>query len=110
MHPSHAPCMLLCLSPCSSLRHDDMFLQISSGAAHLAKTPFSNRGPWGSAWRDNRTFVGSLSYGVRYLLWQPDATTHAHNVPTHHMRPTPPPHQMLHADLGAHRCRHETYV
>lgn len=55
------------------LTHDDSFLTILPGRAHVSDTPFG-RMPiwgWGNAWRDNREFVGRLSYGVVYRLWNP---------------------------------------
>jgi len=54
--------------------HDDKFLRIRPGLAHLSNTPFGRRTiwGWGSPWRENREFVGQLSYGVVYKLWNPD--------------------------------------
>mmetsp|Transcript_7826 Transcript_7826/g.23546 ORF Transcript_7826/g.23546 Transcript_7826/m.23546 type:complete len:173 (+) Transcript_7826:489-1007(+) len=46
--------------------------------AHLFSEPFSpfpqNAAQfwWGSAWRPRREFVGRLSYGIRWLLWNPE--------------------------------------
>lgn len=54
--------------------HDD-FITISPGIAHLDCNPFGESAPWGgSAWRQGRSFVGSISYGVRYLLWTPEVS------------------------------------
>jgi len=47
-------------------------LSISLGMAHLSNVPFAGRAPWGSGpWRQQREFVGRVSYGVRWLLWTP---------------------------------------
>jgi len=45
--------------------HDDKFLIIRPGLAHLCNKPFgrSTIWGWGSPWRENREFVGRLSYG-----------------------------------------------
>lgn len=44
------------------------------GLAHLSNLPFGRRTiwGWGSPWRENREFVGKLSYGVVYKLWNPE--------------------------------------
>mmetsp|Transcript_1781 Transcript_1781/g.3927 ORF Transcript_1781/g.3927 Transcript_1781/m.3927 type:complete len:569 (+) Transcript_1781:299-2005(+) len=55
------------------LTHDDGFITILPGRAHVSETPFG-RMPiwgWGNAWRDNREFVGRVSYGAVYRLWNP---------------------------------------
>jgi len=51
--------------------HDDTFLTVLPGRSHVSSTPF--RSTWGyhGAWRDNREFVGKISYGVVYKLWNP---------------------------------------
>ena len=36
------------------LSHQDRFLQITSGVAHISPRPFDSRGWWGWAWRPNR--------------------------------------------------------
>ena len=54
------------------LSHQDRFVQITSGVAHISPRPFDSRGWWGWAWRPNREFVGKLTYGIRYLLWRPE--------------------------------------
>jgi len=38
---------------------------------HLCNEPFGNWHPWGS-WRRRREFVGSIDYGIRFLLWNPE--------------------------------------
>jgi hypothetical protein len=44
--------------------------------AHLNPEPFLGQSPWGggwgNGWRNNREFVGRLSYGVKWLLWTPE--------------------------------------
>ena len=55
------------------LTHDDGFITILPGRAHVSERPFG-RMPiwgWGNAWRDNREFVGRVSYGAVYRLWNP---------------------------------------
>eukprot|EP00939_MAST-03C_sp_MAST-3C-sp1_P002893 g2893.t1 len=57
----------------SEVTQEDNFVRILSGIAHLSNVPFGGRAPWGGyPWRSNRQFVGRLSYGSRYLLWQPE--------------------------------------
>merc|ERR1719201_2764888 len=56
-------------------------MKILPGMADLTSQPFSNRSPWGghwggSGWRQNREFVGRLTYGIKFMLWNP---------PTHRM-------------------------
>mmetsp|Transcript_15120 Transcript_15120/g.36925 ORF Transcript_15120/g.36925 Transcript_15120/m.36925 type:complete len:355 (+) Transcript_15120:309-1373(+) len=55
----------------------DEFIYVLPGMAHLCNVPFSRSGTegmhwWGSPWRPRREFVGRVSYGVRWLLWNPD--------------------------------------
>jgi len=56
--------------------HKDMYLTITPGIAHLSNKAFSNSMPhgfWhGRPWRHPREFVGRVSYGVRWLMWNPD--------------------------------------
>ena len=55
--------------------YDDEYITISPGIAHLDCNAFGENAPWGgSAWRQGRTFVGRISYGVRYQLWTRDVT------------------------------------
>ena len=46
------------------------------GMAHLNERPFYNANPWGhgygNGFRANREFVGRFSYGVKWLLWNPE--------------------------------------
>ena len=44
------------------------------GMAHLNPEPFNNNDPWGwgRGWRNDREFVGRVSYGVRWMLWGPE--------------------------------------
>ncbi|KAL7461067.1 hypothetical protein ACHAXS_001508 [Conticribra weissflogii] len=53
--------------------HDDGFLTILPGRAHVSETPFGSMPiwGWGHAWRDNREFVGQIKYGAIYRLWNP---------------------------------------
>jgi hypothetical protein len=55
-------------------RHEDAWLRVASGKAHLCPEPFGQVPiwGWGNAWRDHREFVGRLHYGIRYQLWHPD--------------------------------------
>lgn len=47
------------------------------GYAHLNPEPFNSNSPWGygRGWRQNREFVGKLSFGVKWLLWSPEDNT-----------------------------------
>lgn len=42
--------------------------------AHLNSEPFNSHSPWGygNGWRQNREFVGKVSFGVKWLLWSPE--------------------------------------
>lgn len=53
--------------------HDDNFITVLPGRAHVSSVPFGAVPLWGygSAWRDKREFVGKISYGVVYRLWNP---------------------------------------
>jgi len=55
------------------LTHNDSFLSVLPGRAHVSCEVFGATPiwGWGSAWRDNREFVGRLHYGVVYKLWNP---------------------------------------
>lgn len=45
-----------------------------NGMAHLNPEPFNNMAPWGfNGWRQNREFVGRVSFGVRWILWNPSS-------------------------------------
>lgn len=56
----------------------ELHMDILPGMAHLSDAPFSGEyqnqfwGWWGTPWRSSREFVGRISYGVRWLLWNPD--------------------------------------
>jgi len=52
---------------------DDSFITILPGRAHVSEKVFGSIPiwGWGSAWRDNREFVGQLKYGAVYKLWNP---------------------------------------
>jgi hypothetical protein len=59
----------------STLRsvRDDGRVVIHPGVAHLSNKPFGRRAPWGGdALRTRRLFVGRVSYGARWLLWNPE--------------------------------------
>jgi len=51
--------------------HDDTFLTVLPGRAHVSSTPFRSSWGYGGAWRNHREFVGKISYGVVYKLWNP---------------------------------------
>eukprot|EP00617_Octactis_speculum_P003935 CAMPEP_0185781428 /NCGR_PEP_ID=MMETSP1174-20130828/102392_1 /TAXON_ID=35687 /ORGANISM="Dictyocha speculum, Strain CCMP1381" /LENGTH=433 /DNA_ID=CAMNT_0028471407 /DNA_START=52 /DNA_END=1350 /DNA_ORIENTATION=- len=51
--------------------HSDQFIRVGPGLAHLSNEPFSGYHPWG-AWRERRQFVGRVSYGAKFQLWQPE--------------------------------------
>lgn len=40
--------------------HEDKFITIGPGLAHLSNVPFSPIGFWGRAWRSRRQFVGRV--------------------------------------------------
>jgi len=61
--------------------HEDHFVRILPGMAHMDCRPFGDRTPWGRmgegvAFRANRTFVGRLKMGAKFMLWNPE--THCH--------------------------------
>lgn len=56
--------------------HQDDFIQVLPGMAHLSPEPFGEYGAWWGIWRENREFVGRVGFGVRYLLWNPDTRIH----------------------------------
>lgn len=51
--------------------HQDRFIQVCPGLAHISPEPFNAQGNWGWAWRPHREFVGRISYGVRFALFVP---------------------------------------
>jgi hypothetical protein len=53
--------------------YDDKFLTVLPGRSHVSPELFGTRPiwGWGNAWRDNREFVGRISYGVVFKLWNP---------------------------------------
>eukprot|EP00585_Thalassiosira_rotula_P001803 CAMPEP_0196134322 /NCGR_PEP_ID=MMETSP0910-20130528/3258_1 /TAXON_ID=49265 /ORGANISM="Thalassiosira rotula, Strain GSO102" /LENGTH=408 /DNA_ID=CAMNT_0041394219 /DNA_START=202 /DNA_END=1428 /DNA_ORIENTATION=+ len=55
--------------------HDDSFITILPGRAHVSERAFGSVPiwGWGSAWRDNREFVGQIKYGAVYRLWNPSS-------------------------------------
>jgi len=60
----------------SALTHEDRVLQVFPGLAHLSNRPFGRSGMWGFPWRERREFVGRISYGVGYTLWNPIREVH----------------------------------
>jgi hypothetical protein len=57
-----------------SKRFEDDKLAILTGRAHVSTRVFGQEPiwGWGNAWRDRREFVGRLSYGTVYKLWNPE--------------------------------------
>jgi len=57
----------------TQLQHGTLVVE-PRGCAHLCPQPFESRNPWGwgSGWRQDREFVGRISYGVRWMLWNPE--------------------------------------
>jgi hypothetical protein len=59
-------------------RRRDRFLEFSPALAHLCPTPFSSELTNGMRqlrllpWRSQREFVGRITYGVRWLMWNPE--------------------------------------
>ena len=55
--------------------YDDDFLTVLPGRGHISAEVFGTQPMiWqgnGYAWRDNREFVGRISFGVVYKLWNP---------------------------------------
>lgn len=53
--------------------YDDQFLTVLPGRAHVSPRVFGAQPiwGWGNAWRDSREFVGRISFGVVYKLWNP---------------------------------------
>ncbi|CAE7256714.1 unnamed protein product, partial [Symbiodinium necroappetens] len=60
----------------ASVTHEDAVLKVLPGQAHLSNRPFGRHGMWGFPWRERREFVGRVSYGVNYILWNPVANVH----------------------------------
>lgn len=54
---------------------ENQFLRIYPGLSHTDHRPF-NTVENGWTWRTNRAFVGKVSFGFRYVLWQPIRTIH----------------------------------
>jgi hypothetical protein len=61
-------------------RVKDDFIQVSSAYAHTSYDPFSPYGMWGNSWRQRREFVGTVRYGVKYMLWNPETHTRMPNT------------------------------
>lgn len=60
----------------SRVTYEDKVFRVLPGMAHLSNRPFGRHGMWGFPWRDNREFVGKISYGVGYMLWNPVREVH----------------------------------
>ena len=56
-----------------AVTYEDRVFKVYPGFAHLSNRPFGKRGFWGRPWRSHREFVGRMSYGVRWKMWQPAA-------------------------------------
>jgi len=56
--------------------HEDRLIRVLPGMAHISPVAFSSQGWWGWGWRPRREFVGRLSFGVRYIMWQPKRDLH----------------------------------
>ena len=69
----------------NKVSHEDNYITITSGCAHISPRPFDSRGFWGWAWRPRREFVGRLSYGVKFLMWKPTAKV-TNKFPTQYKR------------------------
>jgi len=60
---------------------EDPHMTILPGYAHISNDPFSAFGYWGGgSWRANREFVGRVTYGVKWMLWNPCKKVH-HKFP-----------------------------
>lgn len=66
----------------SHVTYEDSIMQVLPGQAHLSNRPFGRHGMWGFPWRTRREFVGRISYGVGYTLWNPDSDVHSRFPPT----------------------------
>jgi len=56
---------------------EDNVIRIRPGMAHTSNVPFSPQAPWGgTSFRPHREFVGSMRYGVKLLMWTPEAHHH----------------------------------
>eukprot|EP00471_Norrisiella_sphaerica_P006758 CAMPEP_0184480030 /NCGR_PEP_ID=MMETSP0113_2-20130426/1518_1 /TAXON_ID=91329 /ORGANISM="Norrisiella sphaerica, Strain BC52" /LENGTH=312 /DNA_ID=CAMNT_0026858239 /DNA_START=93 /DNA_END=1031 /DNA_ORIENTATION=- len=61
----------------SRVTHEDPHMCIMPGLAHISDEPFSCNGFWGGgAWRYDREFVGRMTYGVKWMLWNPVQGVH----------------------------------
>mmetsp|Transcript_7136 Transcript_7136/g.13928 ORF Transcript_7136/g.13928 Transcript_7136/m.13928 type:complete len:359 (+) Transcript_7136:3-1079(+) len=61
----------------SAETHKDDFITIFPGLAHTSSIPFHPIGFWGStSWRRHREFVGRMSFGAKFLLW--NHSNHCH--------------------------------
>ena len=85
MHPTHwlISTQVVYDNQRDEMCHEDDYIRVFPGLAHLSPDPFGADGPWwGSPWRRRRAFVGKLSYGARYVLWRPVPAAHTRFDPT----------------------------
>ena len=85
MHPTHwlISTQVVYDNQRDEICHEDDYIRVFPGLAHLSPDPFGADGPWwGSPWRRRRAFVGKLSYGARYVLWRPVPAAHTRFDPT----------------------------
>lgn len=60
--------------------HEDKYLRVHPGLAHLSNKPFGQRGMWwGPPWRTRREFVGRVEFGICYKLWNPEVHQSFHS-------------------------------
>ena len=60
------------------ITHEDLYFRIMPGVAHLSPRPFAGHGgAWWASWRSHREFVGRVSVGLRFKLWNPCAAVHS---------------------------------
>jgi hypothetical protein len=56
----------------TGVTYDDSFIKIHPGIAHTSNVAFAQTNVWGgNAWRPSREFVGSVRYGIKFLMWTP---------------------------------------
>jgi len=58
----------------SKYTHNDDYITVHTGRAHVSNKVFGERSiwGWGSPWREHREFVGRINYGVVFKLWNPN--------------------------------------
>lgn len=65
----------------SEVTYEDQSFRVLPGLAHLSNRPFGKHGMWGFPWRERREFVGRISFGVAYMLWNPVKEIHTRFPP-----------------------------